>query len=88
MLSYRCSVQPMAVRNKIKSFVDGLGITPYELMKRTKISPTTAYALYNDPSQLPSSTTLTKICNTFRVQPGEILVWIPPEESRQQEAAK
>jgi DNA-binding Xre family transcriptional regulator len=62
--------------------IDGLGITPYQLMKRTKISPTTAYALYNDPTQLPSSTTLAKICDTFKIQPGEVLEWIPPEEKK------
>ena len=70
----------MPVKNKIREFVDGLGISVYEFRKRTKVAQRTAYDLYNQPWQLPSPTVLTKICDSFRVQPSELLEWIPPEE--------
>ena len=69
-----------ALVNKIKEFVDGLGISVYEFRKRTGIAQRTAYDLYNTPFQIPSSSVLTKICDTFRIPPGEILDWVPPEE--------
>uniref|UniRef100_UPI001D01A7DC helix-turn-helix domain-containing protein n=1 Tax=Nostoc sp. MG11 TaxID=2721166 RepID=UPI001D01A7DC len=40
----------------------------------------TAYDLYNNPDQLPSSTVLSKICDTYEVQPGEVLEWVPKSE--------
>ncbi len=73
----------MTVINTIKSFIDELGISVYEFRKRTGIAQRTAYDLYNTPEQLPSSSVLKKICNTFRIQPGIILLWIPEEEEEQ-----
>jgi len=67
----------MPVRNKIKPFLDQKGITPYQFRKETGIAQRTAYDLYNKPEQLPSSTVLEKICSTYKVQPGELLEWIP-----------
>ena len=67
------------MRNKIKEFVDGLGISVYEFRKRTGIAQRTAYDLYNEEWQLPSSTVLTKICDKFEVQPSVILEWVPPD---------
>lgn len=65
----------MTVRNKIKEFVDELGISVYEFRKRTGIAQRTAYDLYNNPSQIPNATVLKKICDTFEIQPGTILIW-------------
>ncbi|NEP59727.1 MAG: helix-turn-helix transcriptional regulator [Symploca sp. SIO2G7] len=70
----------MPVKNKIKEFVDGLGISVYEFRKRTGIAPRTAYDLYNEEWQLPSSTVLTKICDRFEIQPSVLLEWVSPEE--------
>lgn len=69
----------MPVRNKIQEFVDGLGISVYEFRKRVGIAQRTAYDLYNEPWQLPSSTVLTKICDRFEIQPSVLLEWVPPE---------
>lgn len=66
------------MRNKIKQFLDDRGITPYQFRKDTGVAQRTAYDLYNNPEQLPSSTVLGKICDTYEVQPGELLEWIPP----------
>jgi DNA-binding Xre family transcriptional regulator len=65
----------MPVKNKIKSFLGERGITPYRFGKDVEISPTTAYALVNNPEQLPSSTVLSKICDTYKIQPNDVLEW-------------
>ncbi|MEO1149292.1 MAG: helix-turn-helix transcriptional regulator [Cyanobacteria bacterium J06638_22] len=67
----------MPVRNKIKQFLDSRDITRYRFMKDVGLAQATAYSLYDKPYQLPSSTVLSKICDTYEVQPGEILEWIP-----------
>ncbi|MFM6451271.1 MAG: helix-turn-helix domain-containing protein [Planktothrix sp.] len=66
----------MAVRNKIKEFCSNRAITPYRLWKDAGLAPKTAYDLYNNPSQLPSSSVLSKICDTYEVQPSELLEWV------------
>jgi DNA-binding Xre family transcriptional regulator len=66
----------MPVKNKIKSFLDNRGITPYQFRKTVGIAQRTAYDLYNNPGQLPSSTVLTKICDTYEIQPSELLEWV------------
>ncbi len=70
----------MPVRNTIKEFVDGLGITPYQFGKDAGIAQNTAYALYKNPGQRPSPSVLDKICDTYKVQPCKILRWMPEEE--------
>jgi DNA-binding Xre family transcriptional regulator len=69
----------MAVINKLKTFLDARGVTPYRFRLDVGIAQRTAYDLYNNPKQLPSSTVLSKICDTYRVQPGEILEWVPSD---------
>jgi DNA-binding Xre family transcriptional regulator len=66
----------MPVKNKIKIFLDNRGITPYQFRKTVGIAQRTAYDLYNNPEQLPSSTVLSKICDTYEIQPGELLEWV------------
>ncbi|MEM7717530.1 MAG: helix-turn-helix transcriptional regulator [Cyanobacteria bacterium P01_A01_bin.68] len=70
----------MPVRNLIKQFVDGMGISPYKFQKDTGLAQKTAYDLYNDAWQAPHITSLNKICDYYRIQPGKILEWVPPEE--------
>jgi DNA-binding Xre family transcriptional regulator len=70
----------MPVKNKIKDFLDTKGITAYKFKQDVDIAQRTAYDLYNNANQLPSSTVLSKICDTYRVQPNEVIMWIPPED--------
>ena len=65
------------MKNKIKEFCDGRGMTPYRFYKNVGLAPKTGYDLYNNPCQLPSSTVLSKICDFFCVQPNDILEWVP-----------
>jgi DNA-binding Xre family transcriptional regulator len=66
----------MAMRNKIKSFVDDRGMTVYQFRKQTGIANKTAYDLYNHPDQYPAKGVMEKICSAFRVQPGDLLEWV------------
>ena len=70
----------MPVNNKIKELVDRKGISVYRFQKDVGIAQRTAYDLYNNPSQLPSSNVISKICDAYRVPVEDVLVWIPPEE--------
>ncbi|MCG6138840.1 MAG: helix-turn-helix transcriptional regulator [Nostoc sp. LLA-1] len=70
----------MSVKNKIKEFLHERGITAYQFRKEVGIAQRTAYDLYNNPNQLPSSTVLSKICDAYEVQPGELLEWVPKSE--------
>ena len=38
--------------------------------------------MYNDPTYIPTSKVLNKICNTYKIQPGAFLVWEPDDEPR------
>ena len=70
----------MPVNNRIKELVDSKGISVYRFQKDVGIAQRTAYDLYNNPSQLPSSNVISKICDAYRIPVGDVLVWIPPEE--------
>ncbi len=70
----------MTMKNKIKEFVDGRGISVYQFWKQTGISRTTAYDLYNDPGQYPGKNVMDAICKTYRVKPGDLLDWNPGEQ--------
>jgi DNA-binding Xre family transcriptional regulator len=55
-------------------------MSKYKFMKDTGVAQRTAYDLCNNPTQLPSPDVLRKICNTYQIQPGEILEWLPADE--------
>lgn len=65
----------MATINTIREFLDERQITRYRLHKDTGISLKTAYALWANPSQLPASTVIARICEVYKVQPGEFMQW-------------
>ena len=68
------------MRNKIKQFLDSRGLSAYRMIQDAKISDTTGYKLASDPTYIPSAKILEAICETYRVQPGELLEWIPREK--------
>lgn len=77
----------MTVLNRIKEFLDArpdpIGGTeytsPYRFWQQTGIGRDTAYRMYNDPTYIPTSKVLNKICNTYKIQPGSFLVWEPDD---------
>jgi DNA-binding Xre family transcriptional regulator len=70
----------VTVVNKIQEFINSKNISKYKFMKDTGVAQRTAYDLCNNPTQLPSPDVLRKICNTYQIQPGEILEWLPYKE--------
>lgn len=67
----------MTMKNRIKEFVDGKGMSVYEFRKQTGIANRTAYDLYNNPEQYPGKGVMESICSTFNIQPGDLLYWEP-----------
>lgn len=80
------------MRNKIKEFLERRpdpvsgkpGTSAYRFWKETNLSRPTAYRLVADPTYIPSGEVLDKICSTYHVQPGELLVWMPGEDGEQE----
>lgn len=50
--------------------------TAYRLGKETKISLNTIYKFLNNPDEIPSSVNLKKICETYLIQPNEIVALV------------
>jgi DNA-binding Xre family transcriptional regulator len=73
----------MPMKNKIKQFVDSRSLTVYQFIKETGIAPGTGYKLYKNPRHMPSPTVLEIICDTYEVQPGEILEWSKDERGKE-----
>jgi DNA-binding Xre family transcriptional regulator len=67
----------MAVFNQIQKFIEERGISRYRFWKTTGLGRDTAYRLCNDPTYVPTGNVLDKICEAYKVQPGEFLVWTP-----------
>ena len=70
----------MPMRNKVKQFLESRGISAYRMIQDAKISDTTGYKLAADSSYIPSAKVLEAICEAYKVQPGELLEWLPREE--------
>lgn len=69
--------------NKLQIFIESRNITRYQLMKETGIAQRTAYDLCGNQTQLPSPDVLRKICNTYQIQPNDIMEWIPELEYKE-----
>lgn len=65
----------MALRNRVKEFLQERKLSAYQFIKDTGISATTGYELARNPSHLPAIASLDKICDTYEIQVSEIVVW-------------
>lgn len=74
----------MPMRNKVKKFLENRGLSAYRMIQDTKISDTTGYKIASDPTYIPSAKVLEAICETYRIQPGELLEWVPSEEGAEE----
>ena len=63
----------MPMINKVKNLVDSKGISVYKFRQETGIAPTTAYELYNNPKHLPSIRVLERVCESYEIQPNDVL---------------
>ena len=64
----------MPMVNRVKQFAKVKGISIYQFIKDTGISPTTGYALARDPNHLPSIKVLELICDVYEVESNEFVV--------------
>jgi len=69
------------VKNRLREFVKERGISAYRLWKDTGLSRPTAYRACKDPDYPLAGEVLDKICTAYKIQPGEILYWVPKEEA-------
>ena len=78
----------MTMLHRIKEFLDKRPdsisgsdqTTPYRFWQDTGIGRDTAYRMYGDPTYIPSSKALNKICEAYNLQPGEFLYYVPDNE--------
>lgn len=72
----------MAMKNKLKQFVEKRDITPYKLSKDTGLPLNTVYRLVNNPGVVPTGEVMDAILNNYSdASVGELL-----EHSRDMEA--
>ena len=64
------------MKNKLRQFLDERNITVYQFIKDTGIAPATGYKMAKTRDYLPSVRVLEVICDTYKVQPGELLEWV------------
>lgn len=66
----------MPMKNTVRSFLDKKGLSVYKFIQDTGIAPATGYKLAKKADYLPSVRVLEAICDTYKVQPGELLEWV------------
>lgn len=67
------------MRNKVKEFLEKRGLSAYRMIQDAGISDTTGYRLASDPNYVPSAKVLVALCDTYQVQPGDLLEWTAAE---------
>lgn len=71
----------MAVRNRIKEYVESLGITPYKFAQKTTVARNTVYNLCNKPEQIPDPSVMDKIYKAYPdVQPNDLIAFVADDE--------
>lgn len=68
------------MKNKVKSFLESRGLSAYKFIQDTGIAPATGYALAKDENHLPSIRVLESICDTYKIQPGDLLEWVGDQD--------
>lgn len=78
----------MPVRNCLKPVLEEKlkikRLTAYRFGKLTGFGRATSDRI-NDPEWIPNPDSLKTICETFRLQPGEFLYWVPSVKENNQE---
>ena len=70
----------MTLKNKVRNLITKQEITRYRFWKQTGISRSVAYKLCDDPFYIPRTNVIDIICRVFRVQPGDLLEYVPEPE--------
>jgi DNA-binding Xre family transcriptional regulator len=69
------------LKNRIAEFLEERNITPYRFWQDTGISSQTAYRLVKDSFSIPRENVLAAICNCYKVQPNEVIIWVPDDNA-------
>lgn len=64
----------MALKNRVKEFLQERKLSAYQFIKDTGISESTGYELARNSSHLPSIASLEKICDAYEIETSEIVV--------------
>jgi DNA-binding Xre family transcriptional regulator len=72
------------IRFRLAAILKRKGWTPYRLARETGLTVPTAYRLADPDIDFGRFTaaTLDKLCTALRVQPGDLLEWVPDGRSR------
>lgn len=72
------------VRFRLAEILEGRGWTAYRLAQETKLTVPAAYRLADPdrPVQRLDMTTLDTLCRVLKVQPGELLEWVPDKRGK------
>jgi DNA-binding Xre family transcriptional regulator len=66
----------MKLQLKVKQISEAKGIkTAYQLQQKAKLSPATAYRLFNDSVSTITMETLEKVCTALECDPGDLFLW-------------
>lgn len=69
------------IRIKLSEIMGRHRITQSELIRRTGIRPGTVSKMYHERTQRLEMDHLNKICKVLKCQPGDLLEYIPDDES-------
>jgi putative transcriptional regulator len=71
--------EPHVIRLRLAAVLKQRDWTPYRLAQETGLTVPTVYRLANPDAQFGRITvdTLDRLCAALRVQPGELLEWVP-----------
>lgn len=72
--------------NKLSSLLKEKGMLWIDLQRELKISPTVMAKFQKD--RAVNSDTINKVCEYLKVQPGDIMEWIPDAEYEAQNAER
>lgn len=78
------------IRLRLADLLAERGWTPYRLARETGLTIPTAYRLADVSMRFGRFTadTLNRLCEALRVQPGELLEWVPETPARRKPAGE
>lgn len=63
----------------LRDYLKRQGITEHHLMRKLNVRPDTFYRFCNNELRRIPVDFLDKVCSELKIQPGEIIKWMPDE---------
>ena len=70
------------IRNRLSRLMGERRLSIQDVARGAGLSYPVVSGLYHDRATRLDIATLDKLCTFFRVQPGDILEWVPPEQQQ------